>query len=31
VLVEKPLALSLPDADRVIRAADKAGVDGRVG
>jgi predicted dehydrogenase len=31
VLVEKPLALSLPDADRVIRAADKAGVDVRVG
>jgi predicted dehydrogenase len=31
VLVEKPIALSLPDADRVIRAADKAGADVRVG
>ena len=31
VLVEKPIALSLPDADRVIRAASKAGVDVRVG
>src|SRR3970040_997747 len=31
VLVEKPIALTLPDADRVIRAADKAGVSVRVG
>jgi predicted dehydrogenase len=31
VLVEKPIALSLPDADRVIRAAGKAGVDVHVG
>jgi len=31
VLVEKPLALTLTDADRVIRAAEKAGVSVRVG
>jgi myo-inositol 2-dehydrogenase / D-chiro-inositol 1-dehydrogenase len=31
VLVEKPIALSLPDADRVIRAAGKAGVNVHVG
>jgi len=31
VLVEKPIALTLSDADRVIRAADKAGVTVRVG
>jgi predicted dehydrogenase len=31
VLVEKPIALSLPDADRVIRAAGKAGVAVHVG
>jgi len=31
VLVEKPIALTLSDADRVIRAADKAGVSVRVG
>jgi len=31
VLVEKPIALSLPDADRVIRAAEKKGVEVRVG
>lgn len=31
VLVEKPVALTLADADRVIVAADKAGVDLRVG
>jgi predicted dehydrogenase len=31
VLVEKPIALTLADADRVIRAAGKAGVDVRVG
>jgi predicted dehydrogenase len=31
VLVEKPLALTLPDADRVIRAIEKSGADVRVG
>jgi predicted dehydrogenase len=31
VLVEKPIALSLPDADRIIGAAEKAGVAVRVG
>ena len=31
VLVEKPLALTLADADRIVRAADKAGVSVRVG
>ena len=31
VPVEKPIALTLADADRVIRAAEKAGVDVRVG
>lgn len=31
VLVEKPIALTLADADRIIRAAEKAGVDVRVG
>jgi len=31
VLVEKPIALSLPDADRIINAAEKKGVSVRVG
>ena len=31
VLVEKPIALSVPDADRIIAAAEKAGVEVRVG
>jgi len=31
VLVEKPIALNLADADRIIAAADKAGVSLRVG
>ena len=31
VLVEKPIALNLADADRIIAAADKAGVEVRVG
>jgi predicted dehydrogenase len=31
VLVEKPIALSLPDADRIISAAEKKGVSVRVG
>jgi predicted dehydrogenase len=31
VLVEKPIALNLPDADRIIRAAEKAGVSVHVG
>ncbi|MGH8660989.1 MAG: Gfo/Idh/MocA family protein [Burkholderiales bacterium] len=31
VLVEKPIALTLADADRVLRAADDAGVSVRVG
>jgi predicted dehydrogenase len=31
VLVEKPIALTLADADRVIRAAEKAGVNVHVG
>jgi predicted dehydrogenase len=31
VLVEKPIALSLPDADRVIRAIEKSGVPVHVG
>ena len=31
MLVEKPIALTLADADRVIRAAEKAGVDVHVG
>ena len=31
ILVEKPLALSLDDADRVVAAADRKGVDIRVG
>ena len=31
VLVEKPIALSVPDADRIIAAAQKAGVEVRVG
>jgi predicted dehydrogenase len=31
VLVEKPLALTLADADRVIRAIEKSGADVRVG
>ena len=31
VLVEKPIALTLADADRIIRASEKAGVDVRVG
>jgi len=31
VLVEKPIALTLADADRIIRASEKAGVSVRVG
>ena len=31
VLVEKPIALSLPDADRIIAAAEQKGVEVRVG
>ena len=31
VLVEKPIALSVPDADRIIAAAEQAGVEVRVG
>ena len=31
VLVEKPLALTLPDADRVVAAADRHGVEIRIG
>jgi predicted dehydrogenase len=31
VLVEKPIALRVPDADRIIAAAEKAGVEVRVG
>jgi predicted dehydrogenase len=31
ILVEKPLALSLDDADRVVAAADRKGVDIRIG
>ena len=31
VLVEKPLALTLADADRVIKAIEKSGADVRVG
>lgn len=31
VLVEKPIALSLEDADRIVAAASRAGVDVRVG
>ncbi len=31
VLVEKPIALSLPDADRIIAAAEEKGVEVRVG
>jgi predicted dehydrogenase len=31
VLVEKPIALNLPDADRIIAASEKAGVEVRVG
>ena len=31
MLVEKPIALTLADADRIIRASEKSGVDVRVG
>ena len=31
VLVEKPIALSVADADRIIEASEKAGVEVRVG
>ncbi|MFT7476299.1 MAG: myo-inositol 2-dehydrogenase/D-chiro-inositol 1-dehydrogenase [Verrucomicrobiales bacterium] len=31
ILIEKPIAMSLPDADEIVAAVDAAGVDARVG